>query len=220
MYYVLRLTVREEAPMSHGPAAQTVIVPATQDVIIRQRPDGVRERVPSRWGLIPHDASDPRALRSRLIHARAETLSTTQSFRPLIARNRCVIPANGFYEGPGTSEGRRTFLVTRRDGAPLILVGLWDIWEDRQTREVITSHVLIMCPANATLAPLTGRMPVVLERADLDRWLDSSVTDLAAVLPLLVPCPEDVLTVLDVTERYGARERRAATRAHTLPLPL
>jgi putative SOS response-associated peptidase YedK len=40
------------------------------------------------------------------------------------------------------------------------------------------------------------RMPVILSDADLDTWLDPA-TDPAQFGPLMVPCPDDWLTVLD-----------------------
>ena len=42
---------------------------------------------------------------NRMINARAETLTELPSFKPLVDRRRCIIPADGFYEW--RKEGKR-----------------------------------------------------------------------------------------------------------------
>ena len=49
------------------------------------------------WGLIPHWAADP-SIGNRMINARVETLTELPSFKLLVDRRRCIIPADGFYE--------------------------------------------------------------------------------------------------------------------------
>jgi len=49
------------------------------------------------WGLIPHWAADP-SIGNRMINARAKTLTELPSFKLLVDRQRCIIPADGFYE--------------------------------------------------------------------------------------------------------------------------
>jgi putative SOS response-associated peptidase YedK len=56
------------------------------------------------WGLIPHWAADP-SIGNRMINARAETLTELPSFKLLVDRRRCIIPADGFYEW--RKEGKR-----------------------------------------------------------------------------------------------------------------
>ena len=56
------------------------------------------------WGLIPHWAADP-SIGNRMINARAETLTDLPSFKLLVDRCRCIIPADGFYEW--RKEGKR-----------------------------------------------------------------------------------------------------------------
>ena len=58
------------------------------------------------WGLIPHWAADP-SIGNRMINARAETLTELPSFKLLVNRYRCIIPADGFYEW--RKEGKRKF---------------------------------------------------------------------------------------------------------------
>jgi putative SOS response-associated peptidase YedK len=50
-----------------------------------------------RWGLIPSWSKDE-SIGDKLINARAETLTEKSSFRKPFASQRCLIPADGYYE--------------------------------------------------------------------------------------------------------------------------
>src|SRR4051812_22822406 len=50
-----------------------------------------------RWGLVPSWAKDP-AVGARMINARAETAADKPAFRHALARRRCLLPAEGWYE--------------------------------------------------------------------------------------------------------------------------
>lgn len=49
-----------------------------------------------KWGLVPSWANDPK-IGYKMINARAETLAEKPSFKKLLSRRRCIIPADGFY---------------------------------------------------------------------------------------------------------------------------
>lgn len=177
------------------------IAPTQLDLMGRVEDDGRHHLVPSLWGLIPSWAKE-RAIGGRLFNARAETLPERPAFRPLIARHRCIIPASGFYEwraDPAGRRGKQPLYIHRADGKPLALAGLWTIWHD-PTRggEPVTSHTIITCPPNRFMERIHDRMPVVLDDAALAAWLDPELTRPADVLPLLAPCPDDLLTAYPV----------------------
>ena len=71
-------------------------------VIVRHK--GGNECRVMHWGLIPHWTDDP-SIGNRMINARAETLTELPSFKSLVTRCRCIIPADGFYEW--RKEGKR-----------------------------------------------------------------------------------------------------------------
>jgi putative SOS response-associated peptidase YedK len=68
----------------------------TIPVLVRNM--GVNECRLMHWGLIPYWAADP-SIGNRRINARAETLTELPSFKLLVDRRRCIIPADGFYDG-------------------------------------------------------------------------------------------------------------------------
>src|SRR5207245_1984384 len=74
-----------------------------------------RELVGFKWGLVPSWAKDP-ATGNRMINAKAETLAEKPSFKQALARRRCLIPADGFFEWKKVKGGSRPFHIRRRDG--------------------------------------------------------------------------------------------------------
>ena len=162
-----------------------------------------------RWGLVPPWAKDP-GMGDRLINARAETLAEKPSFRRAFAKRRCLIPADGFYEwttvpGPGGKPRKQPWYASRRDGEPLALAGLWETWKvpDGASEPTpdgwLRTCTIVTTDANAVLAPVHHRMPVVLERAAWDEWLDPDATDVAALSRLLRPADDDRLTIRAVS---------------------
>ena len=169
---------------------------------------------PFRWGLVPYWAKDPR-IGNRMINARAETLSEKAPFRQLLSRHRCLVLADGFFEwqvdpiGPEGHARRRLtpFYFRRSDGLPLALAGLWDRWRvtDRPDgkEELLRTCTIVTTEAGPDVAPVHSRMPVVVEKRDVDCWLDRTLEDLAAVTALLEPSPAGVLVSHEVGRRVN-----------------
>jgi putative SOS response-associated peptidase YedK len=128
-----------------------------------------------------------------MFNARSETLPERASYRGLIARQRCIIPASGFYEWQTVAGKKYPLFIRRKDGASLALAGLWTTWRDPATDETVTSHTIITREANAFMAPIHTRMPVMLDADALAVWLDASLTDVTAAMALLGPGAGDTL---------------------------
>jgi len=112
-----------------------------------------------RWGF-----ANP-AGKGVLINARAETAAVKPTFRDCLASRRCLVPAQGFYEWRHEAgrKKKERFRVARADGRPLMMAGLYD---------EAGRFVIVTQPANAAVAPLHDRMPVILPTAELQAlWL-------------------------------------------------
>lgn len=123
-----------------------------------------------RWGLQPGGRRGPGSGRP-LINARSETVARRPAFRELFRTRRCWILADGFYEwrrGPDGSSTPYHFRLPH--GPPFAFAGLWDrAWgEDHD----IPSCAILTAPANAAVAPVHDRMPVILPAQWRERWLD------------------------------------------------
>ena len=72
------------------------IAPSQSVPVIIQGAHGFEAKL-MKWGLVPSWSKEP-SVGNRMINARAETLLEKPSFRDLVERRRCVVPADGFYE--------------------------------------------------------------------------------------------------------------------------
>ena len=135
-----------------------------------------------RWGLIPHWSSD---LRTFHINARSETLVEKPLFRQALARRRCLIPADGFYEWTARSEGHVPYWFHRRDGRPLALAGLWSVRRHPDTPKWLVSCAIITGPSQDPVSAVHRRMPVALFPDRWEPWLDPHLTDPIAASDML-----------------------------------
>ena len=122
------------------------------------------------WGLVPSWATDP-AVGSKMINARAETLAERPAFRKLVAAQRCLVPADGFYEWQAAPGKKTPHYVRLQSGKPFALAGLWDRWRDPSTRQELITCTIITTEPNTTIATLHSRMAVVVRPTDYRAWL-------------------------------------------------
>jgi putative SOS response-associated peptidase YedK len=172
----------------------------TQDVLaVRRDKAGRRQARPLRWGLVPCWADDP-AVGNRLINARAESVATRAAFRDAFRQRRCLVPAQGFYEWKKFGRAREPWLVRLKGGRTFAFAGVWDRWTGGQG--AIESCALITTPANAVVAPIHGRMPVVIHRRAYEAWLDPDAEE-ADLRALLEPFPPEAMEAFPVSPRVN-----------------
>jgi putative SOS response-associated peptidase YedK len=166
------------------------------------------ERVlaPYRWGLIPSWSKDASS-GSRLINARAETVTTRASFRSAFQSHRAIIPADGFYEWrKPNSGGKQPHYFTRTDGAPMAFAGITEWWRDRNGPDdapPIYSCSIITTTASQDMDGIHDRMPVILHPDTFDVWLDPDVEDLGELKSLVRPSPAGTISHHAVGPRVG-----------------
>lgn len=155
-----------------------------------------RELVVLRWGLIPFWAKDS-GVGARMINARAESAAEKPSFRAALAKQRCLILANGFYEWKKTGPRKQPYYFRAADGLPFAFAGLWDTWQP-PGKPAVVSCTIITTRANGTLAPVHERMPVILSRQDYDTWLRPGPLAPEILAKLLAPASDTFLSALAV----------------------
>ncbi len=178
-------------------------VAPTQPVpIVRKDDDGQRHFVLVRWGLVPSWAREVGA--KPLINARGETVAEKPSFRNSFRRRRCLVPADAFYEWQARKDGpKQPYLIRRPDRAPFAFAGVWEHWQTPEGSE-LESCAIVTTGANATLKPIHHRMPVILDEADWETWLDTSETRTKEAAALMQPAPDDLLETVPVSTRVNS----------------
>lgn len=148
-----------------------------------------RELMAMKWGLIPPWAKDPKE-GARMNNARGETVAEKPSFRVAFKRRRCLVPMAGFYEWQTTPAGKIPHYFSMLNAEQFAAAGIWEHWKGPEGAG-IDSFAIITTEANAIMAPVHDRMPVILSAEGIDAWLDPVNVDGVGLQQLLVPYPAD-----------------------------
>jgi putative SOS response-associated peptidase YedK len=178
---------------SHFNVAPSSMMP----VIVRNERTEV---VTMRWGLVSSCVKEVKG--PGIINARAETLSENPVYGPLLEKNRCLVPASGFYEWKKEAGRTIPFYIHLKDITRFAFAGLYDTFNDadgmtHQTYTIITTE------ANKLVAPLHRRMPAILKREDEDRWLSGEPLGKSDLEQILSPYPDRDMTAYPVSTRVN-----------------
>lgn len=109
-----------------------------------------------RWGFKQYSNS------SLIINARSESVTEKAMFRDSIWQRRCVIPASWFYEW---NSQREKVTFKRIEGSVLYMAGFYQRYEEGNRFVILTTG------ANNSIKPVHDRMPVILDRSELEDWV-------------------------------------------------
>jgi len=88
------------------------------------------------------------------------------------------------------------------DGQLFAFAGLWEGWKDANGTWIKTCTILTTSP-NAVTSPVHDRMPVILDPADYDVWLDPGMKDSTGVSELLRPFDPNAMRCYAVSSRVN-----------------
>jgi putative SOS response-associated peptidase YedK len=167
-------------------------------VVVSQ--DGKRTLTLMRWGLVPSWAKDIKIGYSSF-NARAEGLDTRPAFRGAWkSGRRCLVIADGYYEWRDAD--KQPFAVALGNRGPMTFAGLWDLWRG-PGGDIVKSFAIITTTANELLAPLHGRMPVLLAPDRWDAWLGEDAASDHDLKAMLKPYPGAGMAFWPVDRRVG-----------------
>lgn len=145
------------------------IAPSQQVVAIIN--DGRKNRLGHlRWGLIPPWAKDEK-IGYKMINARAETVAEKPSFRQAFRKQRCILPADSFYEWQRKDGEKIPMRIKMKNDELFAIAGLWEAWKSPEGKVIYTCTAITTGP-NDLMQPIHDRMPVILKREDEAAWLD------------------------------------------------
>ena len=150
---------------------------------------GARQLRVLRWGLVPSWAQEPK-VGARFINARRETVADKPAFRAAYAKRRCLVPADGYYE----------WQPTGRDGGPLAMAGLYEVWRAPED-ELLCTCTVVTTEAADDHGQIHDRTPLLVPREAWGRWLDPALADPGE--DLLVPGTAGVLDAWPVGAAVG-----------------
>jgi putative SOS response-associated peptidase YedK len=194
------LEERFRALMAAEGAAPTYNAAPSQEqlTILSHNPQAI---VRAAWGFVPEWA-DSKAGVKPVINARAESVATKPFFRAAFKQRRCLVLADGFYEWRRTREGKKPYRITLKTDEPFAFAGLWSTVHDR-TGNKHTTFAIITTEANALVAQMHDRMPVILQEQDEEDWLNPQLS-LEAAQAMLVPFPAELMTAYGVSSKVNS----------------
>ena len=150
-----------------------------------------------RWGVAVAWRGQP------MINARAETAVSRPAFRAAMARRRCLVPADGFYEWQRDGDGAKTpWRFVLRSGDLFAFAGVWSpAGEGERAGE--RGFAILTMAANACVAPVHDRMPVLLSPAAEAAWMDASLGAAQALDAALRAHAGDALRAYTVSPRVN-----------------
>ncbi|MGO3886323.1 MAG: SOS response-associated peptidase [Mycetocola sp.] len=141
--------------------------------------------MPGLWSLIPPWSPEPR-LKFPSFNARAETLTTTRSWKGAVPAHRCVIPAQIYYEWTGPKNARVPHVVHAPDNAPLALAGLYSWWRAGPESPWLLTATIITRAAVGEVAAIHDRTPLILPAEFVADWINPAITADAAYVDAVV----------------------------------
>ena len=165
------------------------------------------------WGLVPRWAPDSSRAAS-MINARIETVAEKPSFRDLVAKNRCIIPVDGYFEWQeqlrhdAMKPVKQPFYFSAHvesrysHKGVLAVAGLWTSWKDpKQPDGVLQTAVALTTDANDMVGEIHHRMPVLLDERGVENWLDADIRNPLGGLEVI---PNDALVVCAVSTKVNS----------------
>ena len=157
-----------------------------------------------RWGFVPGWARSPDE-GPRPINARIEGAAASRLFASALARRRCIVPLDAWYEWTEEAGARQPWLLRPTVEGPVAVAALWSTWRDPAGPDdapPLGTVALITTEARGRAADVHHRMPLLVPDALLDPWLDPRApADATLVAALTDGTPE--LDVVRVSRRVN-----------------
>lgn len=154
---------------------------------------------PRQWGLIREWAKTVEQAKWQQKHAlfaRSDELFNRTMYKDIALKQRCLIWMESFDERHHAATGDIVpFRVQMRDHSLISVGGLWSIWRNPETGELVKSCNIITTEANKLMAQVHNkakRMPLIISEADRSMWLNLRLSQ-AEVTDLMRPLPDGLL---------------------------
>ena len=191
--YRIPIPAQPDLPISYN------IAPSQPVLAIRLNPETEHRSLDTlQWGLVPYWSKDGN---TGFINARAERIDIAPAFRRPFQKRRCLIPVDGFYEWKKMPEGKIPYSLEMKDGSPFVFAGLWDGWQNSNTKEWLQTCVIITGEPNELVSRIHPRMPVILPPEIHEQWLSGE-----SGKEILRPFPANEMTARPISKRINKPE--------------
>lgn len=134
------------------------------------------------WGLVPSWSEDPSFGKGRTFAPVDEALRDPAYAIP-VRRNRCLIPADGFFFSPSAAFDTQAFKLELSGGNSFSFAGIYDIWDNGQGN-LLYSFAILSVPSPTQLTLYSDKIPMILPKSREEAWLNPD-THIAEVRNML-----------------------------------
>lgn len=153
-----------------APSANKSMLKPTEDIPVILGTNGNRTLDRYYWGIFPFWAKDS-------VHARSESIREHNAYKKIFAKQRCVIPCDGFYYRiPLGRKKEKHIRITLNERRFFGLAALYDVWVSPGGTEY-RSCTILTTPSAEPLSVYHPRTPVILEEDTMELWLQASLRD-------------------------------------------
>ena len=205
LYTIDRISKRfaADAGVPRGTKPSYNISPAQLVPVIIKR-DGVRSIERMIWGFVAPAAKDTNGIFRYKSHiARSEGIFDRPSWATAIRTQRCLIPANGFYEWRQLPSGKTPYYLTPSDTDLFAFAGIYSSWTD-PSGETHGICAIITTASGVESVMTPSRLPVIVDPADEADWLNPEITDINTLYKIMRPYEPDLLRVVRVSDAINS----------------
>ena len=183
-------------PEKNGLKPRFNIAPGQETLVIIK--NNRRKLALMNWGLLPHWVKDS-SKSYKSINARVESIDSKPYFRIPFLRQRCLVPASGFYEWEkiGRKE-KKPHYIRLKEQDFFSMAGLFDVWEGKEGK--INNFTIVTVEPNKLIGEIHGRMPAILDKQKEAVWLDEN-SQKQDLLSLLKPYDSSMMEAYAVSKR-------------------
>ena len=99
-------------------------------------------------------------------------------------------------------KAKQPYAIAMKDGKPFGIGGIWENWKDPTSGEWLRTFAVITTDANALVADIHDRMPLILVSEDYGPWLGEE-PDAA---DLMRPFPAELMRMWPISTRVNKQE--------------
>lgn len=195
LYTTDELEDRFRVEVSEAIRANYNVAPTQTMPVVTLSKNGEPQIEMMRWGIHRRLGKD---LAKELINTRADK-AFGGFWRKTVSNQRCLVPANGFYEWRGSAGSKTPYFIHPKNEKLFAFAGIWDTWENEDGR-AIKAYSIMTTEPNSEMSEIHSREPVMLYRDDESLWLTTQPADVNALERLLYPYEDGGLEIYEVSK--------------------
>jgi putative SOS response-associated peptidase YedK len=174
----------------HIPYQRRYNISPTQKISVIQQIGEERCLNQQRWGLMPYWGKSS-------VHTDRDSIGEKPYLNSMLAKKRCVVPCSGFYIWKDEGKAKRAWHVVHPNKNVFGIAGIYDVWLDSEKNEFPMCTVI----TTASGIGVDKSLPLMLDEAAIDTWLDPNVTRTESLRDLLRSIPETEFHAYPVSPR-------------------